>query len=167
MRAIRSVLAPLAICLAVASLLTAARSRAATTPDPTIFGYWKIPDPETGEVSRIVRLWEDNGKIVGKIVKQYAKPGEKQPLVCSECSGAQKDKPLEGLIFLWNLQPDPENPRKWIDGKVLNPKLGKVFNIELELSEDKQTVKAFGHMKLLVKVGKTFTWQRATVEDTK
>lgn len=166
MRAIRII--PLTVTLLAATwLLSSSVTAAAPKPDEAIFGYWKIFDPDTGKVLQVVRLWEDHGKIIGKIMKRPPKPGEKVPVVCSECTGAQKDKPLEGLIFMWGLSPDADNPRKWIEGKVLNPNNGKVFNVELELSEDKKTVKVFGYMKLLVKVGGTHVWQRASVEDTK
>jgi len=142
--------------------------RAATTPDKNIFGYWKSLDKDTGKPQSIFRLWEDKGKIVGKVLKQFPKAnGEMPAAVCNECTGNQKGKPVVGLIFLWGLTPDEENPRKWVEGKVLNPEDGKVYNAELELAQDAKTLTIYGYIKMLVKLGGSNTWQRPTPEELK
>lgn len=141
-------------------------AHAATTPDKSIYGYWKSLDKDTGKTQSIFRIWEDKGKIVGKIIKTFPKPnGEKAQAICTECTGNQKGKPVVGLIFLWGLAPDEENPRKWVDGKVLNPEDGKVYNAELELAQDAKTLTIYGYIKMLVKLGGSNTWQRPTAEE--
>jgi uncharacterized protein (DUF2147 family) len=134
--------------------------------DKNIYGYWKSLDKDTGKTQSIFRIWEDKGKLVGKVVKTFPKPnGDKPQDKCTECSGNQKDKPVVGLIFLWGLGLDQENPRKWVEGKVLNPEDGKVYNAELELSDDAKKLTIYGYIKMLVKLGGSNTWQRPTAEE--
>jgi len=126
-----------------------------------VFGYWKAIDKDSGKTQSIFRLWEDKGKLVGKIVKTFPKAnGDKGQEVCTECTGHQKDKPVKGLIFLWGLEKDKENPRKWVDGKVLNPENGKTYNVEVEVSDDATTLKVYGYISLLVKLGGENIWKR-------
>jgi uncharacterized protein (DUF2147 family) len=138
-----------------------------TNPGKTVFGYWKAVDKETGRTQSIFRLWEDKGKLLGKIVKLYPKPDGTKQSVCTECPGNTKGKPVEGLIFFWNFQRDDGSSTKWVDGRVLNPEDGKTYNCEVELSEDGKTLKVFGYIRLLFKVGGTSVWQRPTAEELK
>lgn len=136
---------------------------AAATETKDVMGYWKAIDKDSGKTQSVFRLWEDKGKLVGKIVKTFPKPdGSKAQQVCSECSGRQKDKPVVGLIFLWGLEQEKDNPRKWVGGKVLNPEDGKTYNVEVEVSPDAKTLKVYGYIRLLVKVGGTNIWERPT-----
>jgi uncharacterized protein (DUF2147 family) len=155
-------------CLLVLGCALALPAHADGGADKNIYGYWKSLDKETGKTQSIFRIWEDKGKLVGKVVKSFPKPnGDKPQELCTECSGNQKDKPVIGLIFLWGLELDKENPRKWVDGKVLNPEDGKVYNAELELGQDAKTLTIYGYIKMLVKLGGSNTWQRPTPDEMK
>jgi uncharacterized protein (DUF2147 family) len=144
-----------------------AAGAADTSTGKTVFGYWKAVDKDTGRIQSIFRLWEDKGKLLGKIVKLYPKADGTKQTVCSECSGKLKDKPVEGMIFFWNFQRDEGSNTKWVDGRVLNPEDGKTYNCEVELSGDGKTLKVFGYIRLLIKVGGTSVWQRPTTEELK
>jgi uncharacterized protein (DUF2147 family) len=163
--------------LVVASILTLSSSTLSTStasadkssetvaPDKAVLGYWKHVDDDTGKAQSIFKLFEYQGKLVGKIVKVFPKAGEKPQTVCSECEGRQKDKPVVGLIFFWDFVRDKENNRKWVDGKILNPADGKTYSCEAELSADAKTLNVFGYVRILVKVGGTSVWQRPTPEE--
>lgn len=139
---------------------------APVTPDKNIYGYWKSLDKDSGKTQSIFRIWEDKGKLVGKVIKTFPKPnGDKAQEICTECPGNQKGKPVIGLIFLWGLSPDAENPKKWVEGKVLNPEDGKTYNAELELADDHKTLTIYGYIKMLVKLGGSNTWRRPTPEE--
>lgn len=153
--------------LVLASLLMLT-NQTAFADDKSVFGYWKHIDEDSGQTQSIFKLWEYQGKLVGKIVKIFPVPGKpKKQETCTECSGSQKDKPIEGILFFWNFVHDQENKLKWVDGKVLNPEDGKVYNAEAELSADGQKLSVFGYIRLLVKVGGTSVWQRPTAADLK
>lgn len=146
------------------ALLFVMSTQTASATDNNVFGYWKRIDDKTGQTVSIFRLWEDKGKLVGKIVKVFPKPGDK-PAVCNDCTGTAKDKPVTGLIFLWGFSRDEEHPNKWVDGKVLNPENGKTYGCEVELSEDGKGLKVYGYISFLVKLGGTSVWQRPSAQE--
>jgi uncharacterized protein (DUF2147 family) len=148
---------------AVAALLVLSAQTVSAT-DNNVFGYWKRVDDKTGKTLSIFRLWEDKGKLVGRIVKVFPKPGEKSP-ICNECTGAAKDKPVAGLIFLWGFTRDDGTPNKWVDGKVLNPENGKTYGCEVELTPDGKELKVYGYVSFLIKLGGNSVWQRPTAEE--
>jgi Uncharacterized protein conserved in bacteria (DUF2147) len=51
-----------------------------------VVGKWKTIDDETNEPKSIVELFEREGKIYGKIIKLFRKPGEDPDPICDECS---------------------------------------------------------------------------------
>lgn len=152
--------------LVLASLLTLS-ARTAGAAAPNVYGYWKTLDRDTGKVQSIVKLFEHEGKLVGKVIKQFPKPGEKLNTVCSECNGKQKGKPVVGLIFFWGFEREEGSSTKWVDGTILNPSDGKTYNGEAELSADGQTLSVYGYVSFLVKLGGTSTWKRPSPEELK
>lgn len=154
------------LLMAAAMFVPAQRGAAEGTPDKAVFGYWKSLDEDTHKPLSIFRLWEDKGKLVAKIVKMFPKPnGDPPPQTCAKCSGNQKDKPMVGLLLMWGLALDKDNPRKWTDGKVLNPEDGRTYNVEVEVSPDGKALKVYGYLNLLVKLGGTRVWERPTQKE--
>jgi uncharacterized protein (DUF2147 family) len=141
------------------------KSAPTSAADKIVLGYWKHIDDDTGKTQSIFKLFEYEGKVVGKIIKIFPKAGEKPQTVCSECAGRQKDKPVVGLIFFWDFVVDKENGRKWVDGKILNPSDGKTYNAEAELSADGKKLSVYGYIRILVKVGGTSVWQRPSADE--
>ena len=151
--------------LGAASMLTLSR-QTALAKDEAIFGYWKYTDEDTGKTQSVIRLWEDKGKLVGRIVKVFMKRGGGRPqATCSECPGAQRNKPIDGMIFMWNFVRDEGRDTKWVEGKILNPEDGKTYNCELTLSKDRKTLAMYGYIRVLIKLGGTTTWQRPTPQE--
>jgi uncharacterized protein (DUF2147 family) len=151
--------------LGVVSILTLS-TQTAFAEDTGIFGYWKFVDEDVGKTQSVIRLWEDKGKLLGKIVKVFFKRGGgKRQETCSDCPGATRDKPIDGMIFMWNFVRAEASANKWIEGKILNPEDGKTYNCELELSKDGKTLAMYGYIRILVKIGGTTTWQRPTLEE--
>ncbi|HMJ51315.1 MAG TPA: DUF2147 domain-containing protein [Polyangiaceae bacterium] len=150
--------------LVLASIL-ALPTETALADDRSVHGYWKHIDEDTGQTQSIFQLFEHKGKLVGRIEKIFPKPGKNAQTVCSECAGAQKNKPLVGLIFVWDFVRDQAAAGKWVDGKILNPADGKIYNAEAELSEDGKTLKVFGYIRILFKIGGSSVWQRLTAAE--
>jgi len=156
------------LCFVLLTALFSVPTQAASSGDNSgVFGYWKNVHEKSGKTQSIFRVWEDKGKLVGKIVKTFDVPGEAAQDKCTECAGAQKDKPVQGLIFFWGFERDKENPRKWVDGKILNPRDGKTYSCEAELSEDGKTLNVYGYIRIVVKVGGTSVWQRPSADEMK
>ncbi len=88
----------------------------------SVTGFWKTIDDETGEAKSIVKIYEEGGVVKGKIVKLLQNPDA----VCSQCSGSQKDQPIQGMVIIWGVQELNEK-----SGYILNPKNGKVYKLQL------------------------------------
>jgi uncharacterized protein (DUF2147 family) len=155
--------------LVLASLLTLSSTHTASAAgagdDKAVLGFWKHLDDDTGKTQSIFKLFMYEGKLVGKIVKVFPKAGKPAQTVCTECEGRQKNKPISGLIFFWDFVRDEDGPGKWTDGKILNPEDGKTYNATAELSKDGKTLKVFGYIQVLVKLGGTSVWKRPTPEE--
>ncbi len=118
-----------------------------------VTGKWKTIDDETGEEKSIVEIYQDNGKIYGKVI-EILNPARKNA-TCTECEGADKDKPIEGLVIIRGLEKDGD---EYNDGKILDPQNGKLYKCYIELeSANKLKVRGYIGFSLL---GRTQYWQR-------
>lgn len=118
-----------------------------------VTGKWKTIDDETGEAKSIVEIYEQNGKIYGKIV-EILNPAKKNAK-CDKCKGADKGKPLLGLVIIKGLTKDGD---EWTDGDILDPTKGKLYSCTIELDgKDKLDVRGYMGISLL---GRTQTWHR-------
>jgi uncharacterized protein (DUF2147 family) len=118
----------------------------------TALGIWKTIDDEDGTVKSHVSIYESNGKLYGKVVKLI----NPEKTFCSACKGGKKDKPIEGMIIMWDLVEDQSN--LWIGGKILDPKNGKVYKCKIELKDSKTlSVRGFIGFSLL---GRSQSWYR-------
>ena len=119
-------------------------------------GYWKTIDDETNKPKSIVQIYEVDGKIHAKVVKLFRGPDEEQDPKCDECKGSKKDQRIIGMEIMWGLEQDDD---EWEDGKILDPKNGKVYSCYISL-EDKDTLKVRGFVGFSL-IGRTQYWYRA------
>lgn len=105
----------------------------ATASAQSIVGQWKTIDDETGKAKSIVEIYEKNGKYYGKIVKLLNRGADEDPdPVCDKCeeSDDRYKKKVIGMEILRDLEKDGD---EWSDGKILDPKKGKVYDCEVWL----------------------------------
>lgn len=119
-----------------------------------ILGKWKTIDDETGKAKSIVEIYKaTDGKVYGKVFKILT-PGEENKK-CTECSGAQKDKPITGMIIINGLSKDGD---EWSGGTILDPNNGKKYKCYITLdSKDKLKVRGYIGISL---IGRTQYWYR-------
>jgi len=118
-----------------------------------VTGKWKTIDDETGKAKSIVEIYESNGKLYGKVV-EILNPAKKNAK-CDKCEGADKGKPVEGLVIIKGLTKDGN---EWTDGDILDPTKGKLYSCTLKLDgKDKLKVRGYLGVSLL---GRTQTWTR-------
>jgi uncharacterized protein (DUF2147 family) len=120
--------------------------------DPPV-GKWKTVDEKSGKVKSEVQIYEQGGKLYGKITA-LTDPLDKQgkPRICTECKGADKDKPIVGLVILKDLSPSKD---RYKGGTILDPEDGKVYKAEIWVEDGKLKVRGF-----LAFFHKTQTWIR-------
>ena len=117
-----------------------------------VTGMWKVVDDKDGIEKSIVEITEVNGKYQGRVVKIL--PASKRTH-CEKCEGQLKDRPLTGMIILWDLQ-KTSNGAKY--GKVLDPSSGKIFSCSIEL-DGPDRLKLRGYLGTPA-VGKSSYWNR-------
>lgn len=96
-----------------------------------IEGVWRTIDDETGEAKSLVQIYPYQGKMFGRVIKLFKD-------VDRTAVNVAGDPKIVGLDILWNLQDEGE---RWENGKILDPKKGKVYNAEAWREGDKLIVR--------------------------
>lgn len=97
----------------------------------SILGKWKTVDGDTGEEKSIVEIYEEDGKVFGKIV-EILNPEHKDAL-CEKCEGVEKDQPVLGLVLIKNMK---KQGKYYKQGTIFDPERGKKFKCRLALTDD-------------------------------
>lgn len=114
-------------------------------------GTWTTIDDVTGAKRAVVRLSVSNGTLNGTIIKVYPQPGDTG--FCHNCSGAFKDKKVQGLQFVWGLK--DQGNGTWGGGNILDPKTGKIYKAKITQEGNKLLVRGYVGISML---GRTQTW---------
>jgi uncharacterized protein (DUF2147 family) len=124
----------------------------ASAADQSITGLWKTIDDETNKPKSIVKIYEQDGKYFGQIVKLFRGPDEDPNPVCDKCADddPRKDKPTIGMVILKDLK---KSGSKYKGGTILDPKNGKIYDCKLWIEEG--NLKLRGYILFLYR---TQTW---------
>jgi len=125
-----------------------------TLSSQTIFGKWENPDDVTGKVNSIIEVYEKNGKAYAKII-EITEVIRRNDL-CTKCEGKNKNKPILGMDILTGLT---KKEKQWTNGKILDPKKGKVYDCYIELVS-KNKLKIRGYLGVVM-LGQTVYWKRS------
>jgi uncharacterized protein (DUF2147 family) len=140
-----------------AFLITAALLVApAFADDNSPVGLWKNIDDVTNKPKALIRITENGGVFEGRIEKLFKAPDEDQNPKCVKCDGANKDQPIIGMKFLWDLKKDGD---EYNGGQILDPNNGKVYKSKLELTEGGKQLKVRGYIGVPM-LGRSQTWIR-------
>lgn len=115
-------------------------------------GTWKTVDDETGEAKSYVEIFEQDGKLHGKLVKLLRVA---EDTTCEKCPGDKKDKPLMNMVILWDLETYKDY---WSYGKIMDPNNGKTYKCSLWMEGNDQ-VKLRGYIGISA-LGRNQTWHR-------
>jgi uncharacterized protein (DUF2147 family) len=118
-------------------------------------GTWTTIDEKSGKPVSEVQLFEQGGKLNGKITA-LTEPNDKagKPKTCTACKGDDKDKPIVGLVIVKDLTPDGD---RYKGGTILDPEDGKVYKAELWTEDGKLKVR--GYLGVFYK---TQTWVKGS-----
>ncbi|MFC4816964.1 MULTISPECIES: DUF2147 domain-containing protein [unclassified Flavobacterium] len=119
----------------------------------TVTGKWKTIDDKTGKSKSVVEIYENNGKIYGKIVEIFDET--KRDRKCDKCEGSDKNKPVLGMVIIRGLQKDDN---EYSGGKILDPESGSLYKCNLKL-EGKEKLVVRGYMGISL-IGRSQTWVR-------
>lgn len=129
----------------------------AKNPDD-IIGKWKVISHLDGSEKAIVRISRNkkNNTYYARILKQSDK---KQ--TCFKCPKPFTNKPIKGMIMVWNAKPTAKNPHLYKGGYGINPWNGRMFQGEFRLSGSRGNVlKLKGFPLETTVVSRSFVWLR-------
>jgi len=118
----------------------------------SIFGKWENRNEE-GVVNSIVEVFENDGKVYGKVYRIIKE--EDRDRLCTACEGDLKNQPVEGLMIMKGLEKDGE---EYSGGTIVDPKTGKEYRCKIWIDEDQpNTLHIRGYIALFYQ---TRTWKR-------
>jgi uncharacterized protein (DUF2147 family) len=100
---------------------------AASLSAQTVVGTWKTIDDETKEAKSYVEVFENNGKLYGKITKLLLKPAD---TVCDKCKDDKKNQKVVGMIIVSDLS---LKDGYYQGGSILDPTKGDYYKCSLWL----------------------------------
>lgn len=108
----------------------------------SVLGKWVTIDDNTGEQRSVVELFERNGKVYGKIVKIFPKPGKDPDPVCNECpeNDSRYKKKIVGMEILQGMSKDGES---YDDGSILDPESGKIYRCKIWIENSNLMVRGY------------------------
>lgn len=118
-----------------------------------VIGKWNTIDEVTGKAMSVVEIFEYNNKIYGKVI-DILNPKNRNN-TCKNCPGEDQNKPILGLIIIKGLSKDGT---EYNDGKILDPKTGKLYKCYIEL-ESANKLKVRGYLGIAL-IGRTQYWER-------
>jgi uncharacterized protein (DUF2147 family) len=117
-------------------------------------GFWKTFDDKTGKARGIVQIYEQDGKLFGRIERSFT-PGSEQRL-CALCTDERKNQPILGLIIIRNMK---SRDGEYAGGDILDPENGSVYRCRFHLDQDGTRLIVRGYVGISL-LGRTQTWQR-------
>ncbi|MEE9913106.1 MAG: DUF2147 domain-containing protein [Deltaproteobacteria bacterium] len=125
---------------AAAVLALVAFSGLSQAADQSIVGVWSLPilkGKDKGKERSHVEIFEKDGVYYGKIVKLITVPAN---TLCTKCKKDRKDKPLMGMLILWDLK---KEAGRYADGKIYEVEEGSEYKCSLaQIGPDKLKVTA-------------------------
>jgi uncharacterized protein (DUF2147 family) len=120
----------------------------------SIVGRWKTIDDDNVTVKSIVNVFKaTNGKYYGKVEKLFKNPDK----TCTECEGANKDKPVVGMLVINNMV---EKNGMLTGGTILDPNNGKVYKCNITFDAKTGNLHVKGSLDKNGWIGRSQTWLR-------
>ena len=133
-----------------AALVSLAIPTSAQNASPV--GKWKTLDDKTGKVMTISEVYEaKNGTLAAKIVEAVG-----VPTTCTTCSGQHQNKPMVGIVTLWNLKANKDGT--WGGGNGYKPSEDRSFTAKsIKLVDGGKKLEVKGCVAFICR---TATWER-------
>ncbi len=120
-----------------------------------ITGKWYTIE-ETGARKSLVKIYKaSDGTYEGVIEKLLTGDPNRR---CVNCTGADKDKPIQGMKIIKGLKPDGQ---KLSGGTILDPANGKVYNCTITFDQKSRKLKLRGSLDKTGLLGRTQIWEPA------
>lgn len=121
----------------------------------SVVGKWQTVDDNTGEVRSIVEIFENSGKIYGKIIKLFPRPTEDPDPLCDKCDpeDPRYKRKVIGMEIIRGLVLDGQEHS---GGDILDPENGKVYRAKIWIEGKELKVRGYWGPFF-----RTQTWRKA------
>jgi uncharacterized protein (DUF2147 family) len=117
-------------------------------------GLWKTIDDKTGKARALVRIYEEHGRLFGRIEQSFTPGGEHR--ICVPCTDERKNQPIIGLVVIRNIG---QEGNEYAGGDILDPESGSVYHCKMHLEQDGSRLVLRGYIGFSL-FGRSQTWQR-------
>ena len=128
---------------------SAALAQGAASP----VGLWKTIDDETKQAKSLVRIFEKDGALAGRVEKILADQADAK---CGKCTDERKDQPVVGMTILTGMRAAGD---RWEGGKILDPNNGKVYSSLMKLLDGGRKLEVRGYVGAAM-FGRSQVWLR-------
>ena len=135
----------LTVLLSTCSLLAA---------EPSPAGLWKTFDDRTQKPRGLIRLYEQDGAIFGRI-EASVDPKEARE-ICEKCSGDLKNKPVVGMVVMKGMRKQGSG---YGGGEILDPDTGWVYRCKMNVEDGGKRLVVRGYLGFSV-LGRSQIWLR-------
>jgi hypothetical protein len=145
------------LTLSILAFLALAAGATPAGADLTPVGLWQSVDQDTKQPNGWFLITDHGGVYDGLIAKMFLQPGQDPKVVCSRCKDDRRDKPWLGLEIIRGMKAAGDN--KYEGGTILDPRDGNVYDAEMTLSPDGQTLVVRGYLGISL-LGRNQYWTR-------
>ncbi|WNJ16198.1 DUF2147 domain-containing protein [Pontibacter sp. G13] len=120
-------------------------------------GIWITIDDNDQKPRSEVEIYEEDGKLYGRVLKIFPRPDDNAENICEKCDedDPRYMQPVEGMQIIRDLKQDGD---EWNGGKILDPANGEEYKCYITLeSEDRLKLRGYIGFSLL---GRTQYWNR-------
>lgn len=121
-----------------------------------VVGKWKTIDDETKKEKSILEIYEQDGKLYGRILQLLQEKDGGKSKLCTKCPGDDANKPMIGLVVLKGLKAEGE---KFSGGTIMDPNNGKTYKCTVEVLEGGNKLKVRGFIGVSM-LGRNQFWHR-------
>lgn len=109
-------------------------------PTDGVLGCWRTVDEKTNKVKSLVCFTLDKKTgIMSGTIKKLFNPKTPNPK-CEKCPGARKNKPILGMVIVWNMKKGDDS---WEGGRILDPEKGKDYRCRIWREGEKLMVRGY------------------------
>ena len=98
-----------------------------------VIGTWRSVDDNTGESKSQVQLYQENGKMYGKVVK-FLKPNTDPNRICEKCTYWRKGQKIMQMMVVRDMV---MSGNTYKNGKILDPENGKEYSCSMWIENGK------------------------------
>ncbi len=121
----------------------------------SVFGTWKTIDDRTGKPKGLIKIYEKEGLMYGKIIRVIEEGRE--DAVCEKCDDEMKDKPVVGMNIIKGGKQNDDG--EWKGKYLFDPEQAMTFRFKIWLNpENSNELKVRGYLAFIYR---TQTWVRS------